>query len=214
MTRAALFDWDGTLVDSYDAMMAAWHRATEPTIGRLYPVDAAEIALVSSMPSHEIFPQISADAAEAARLGAAFLEAYDSSLTRAAPGVLDLLDALRADGIRVGAVTSKIRTWLEADAEATGIASRLDAAVTIEDVTAHKPDPAPVRLAIERLAADAAVMIGDTQVDIAAGVAAGVPAIGVAWGARTADELLEAGAEAVAADAAELAGLVRAALHG
>jgi pyrophosphatase PpaX len=83
-------------------------------------------------------------------------------------------------------------------------------AVCQEDTAVHKPDPAPVLHALGALGAapEKAVLAGDTPVDVAAGLAAGVACVGVAWGAADSRALLEAGATAVARDALELAEMI------
>ncbi len=50
---AALFDWDGTLVDSREALLAAWHESTEAVLGRRYPATAARGGRHLHPPGHE-----------------------------------------------------------------------------------------------------------------------------------------------------------------
>jgi phosphoglycolate phosphatase len=92
-----------------------------------------------------------------------------------------------------------------------GIANRF---ISLQTADRHpsKPHPAMLlaALADAGVGAQEAVMIGDTAFDVAMGVAAAVRAIGVDWGYHDATELMEAGAAAVAMDAAHLEAL----LHG
>ena len=212
MTDAALFDWDGTLLDSRAALLGAWHAASEEVLGRRYPDTAAEERQVWTLPGKVLFPRITASAEEAAALTEAFRAAYERTGrdVRAYDGVADVLHDLRRAGVALAVVTSKARERFELDAERIGLAGCFDASITSFDTPAHKPDPAPVLLALERLgvAAGRAVMVGDTEVDVAAARAAKVTAVGVAWGPIGPDGLAEAGASAVARDPAELARIV------
>ena len=75
---------------------------------------------------------------------------------------------------------------------------------------ATKPDPRPVLAALEILGTTAAnaLMIGDTLVDVAAGLRAGTAVAGVLWGACTGNELRDAGASVVLSDPRDLVALV------
>src|SRR4051794_27768044 len=212
MTEAALFDWDGTLLDSRDALLGAWHAATGTVLGTRFPATAEEEELVFTMPGVQLFPRVGGDAERGAALAAAFREAYarTGEEVRAFPGVADMLRELRDAGVAIAVVTSKARGRYDLDAGRAGLAGLVDVAVCSEDTEAHKPDPAPVLHAPDALgvAGGRAGMTGDTPVDIAAGAGAGATALGVAWGASGAQPLLDAGASAIAHDAAELTGLL------
>jgi pyrophosphatase PpaX len=216
MTGAALFDWDGTLLDSREALLRAWHAATERVVGRRYPATAAEEDLVFTLPGSELFGRVAGDAERAARLTAEFQRCYEGTgeLVRAFPGVVELLGELRDAGARVAVITSKARRRYELDARRIGVWDLVDVAVCQEDTTRHKPDPAPVLHALRALdaAPQEAAMAGDTPVEVAAGAAAGVHVLGVAWGAAGEQPLLAAGAAAVARDAGELGRLMLAAV--
>src|SRR4051812_39427496 len=100
MIDAALFDWDGTLLDSGSALLGAWHAATQAVLGRRWPTNAEE-ELVFTLPGSQLFPRVAGDAA-AARLRAAFQDAYETTgkRVRAFPGVADMLAELREAGVR------------------------------------------------------------------------------------------------------------------
>ena len=212
MTDAALFDWDGTLLDTGDALLAAWYEASEQVLGRRYPATEDEVRLVWTYGGRVIFPQITESGEQAAELARVFQRAYERTAAdvRAFDGMADLLDDLRRAGVAIGVVTSKARERFDLDAERSGLDSRVDVAICAGDTPAPKPDPAPVRIALERLGVTAgqAVMIGDTEVDVLAARAAGVTAVGVGWGPLGAEPLIEAGAAAVADSADELARIV------
>ena len=212
MTDAALFDWDGTLLDSRDALLGAWHRATAEVLGRRFPETADDVRLVFTLPGRRLFPQVAGSPEGGTALAEAYRGAYLTLAEgiRAFEGVGEMLREMRAKGIAVAVVTSKARERFELDAERAGIGELIDLAVCSGDTPAHKPDPAPVLLALDRLgvAPAAAVVAGDTVVDIEAARGAGVTAVGVAWGPLGPDGLAEAGASAIAKDPAELARIV------
>lgn len=212
MTDAALFDWDGTLLDSRGALLGAWHVATGEVLGRCFPQDAEDERLVFTLPGVELFPRVAGSVERGVEVAEVFQRAYEetSRRIRVFMGVAELLGDLRRAGVLIGVVTSKARPRFEADAERIGLTGLIDVATCAGDTAEHKPDPAPVRHALKALGVEPsrAVMVGDTPVDIAAGRAAGTTAVGVAWGPIGTDGLIEAGAVAVAQDIDELARIV------
>ncbi len=209
---AVLFDWDGTLVDSRAALLAAWHESTEAVIGRRFPTTAAEEREVFTLPGSEIWPRLTADASQLEALIERFQQAYERSgeLVRAVPGVAAALAELRDAHVGIAVVTSKARRRFGLDARRAGLEDLIDVAVCAEDAAATKPDPRPVVAALEILGIPAAntLMIGDTVVDVVAGIRAGTAVAGVLWGACTAEELREAGASILLAEPRDLVALV------
>ena len=87
-----LFDWDGTLIDSRAALLAAWHEPSERVLGRRYPVTPEEEDVVFTLPGKEIWPTLVSGEAQLAELASEFQGAYDrnAELVRAFPGVREL----------------------------------------------------------------------------------------------------------------------------
>ena len=101
------------------------------------------------------------------------------------PGVVDVLDALRADGLELAVVTSKISWGATGELTRTGLLDRFATVVGHDDCDRHKPEPDPLFVAMERMALDEPgqiAYIGDTPSDVKAGRAAGCHAIGATWG--------------------------------
>ena len=209
---AVLFDWDGTLIDSRDALLAAWHESTEAVVGRRFPATAAEEREVFTLPGSEIWPRLTANASQLEALVERFQQAYERSgeLVRPIPGVGAALAELREAHVAIAVVTSKARRRYVLDARRAALEDLIDVAVCAEDVAATKPDPRPVIAALELLDTRAAnaLMIGDTVVDVAAGLRAGTAVAGVLWGACTDQELRDAGASVLLADPRDLVALV------
>ena len=193
-----LFDWDGTLVDTRAALLAAWHEVTEAILGRRFPVTIDEQRWAFSRRGAETFPELSDDPAVVAALVAGFTPAYQRHATVVTPfpGVPDLLTRLRAARCRTGVITSKTSDRFALDAARTALDGGWETVVCAEDVTRGKPDPEPVVTALRRLGAQPidAILVGDSPADMAAAVAAGTRAIGVEWGFSTPAELRDAGA--------------------
>jgi HAD superfamily hydrolase (TIGR01509 family) len=210
--RAVVFDWDGTLIDSRAALLAAWHESTETVLGHRFPASAAEEREVFTLPGSAIWPRLAADDRQLQALVDGFQRAYEGTgrLVRAFPGVPRALAELREAGVAIAVVTSKARRRFSADARRTGLEELIDASVCDGDAPAAKPDPAPVLAALEQLevATDAALMVGDTVVDVTAGLRAGLAVAGVLWGASTEDELRNAGASTVLAEPGDLTAIV------
>jgi HAD superfamily hydrolase (TIGR01509 family) len=212
MNRAVVFDWDGTLLDSRAALLGAWHVSTERVLGRRFPATADEEREVFTLPGSTIWPRLAADEAQLQALAEAFQSAYEHSgePVRAFPGARDALAELRRAGVAIAVVTSKARRRFTMDGRRAELDELIDVSVCDGDAPAPKPDPRPVLVALERLdvTADDALMVGDTPVDVTAGMRAGVAVVGVLWGAATEDELREAGATTLVAAPDELAALV------
>lgn len=201
---AVLFDWDGTLVDSRQALLAAWHDVTTMVLGRRWPLEEDDVRLILSRRGTDLFPSLSDDPRLIQALADAFTPAYERHAAegvRPFPGATAVLEELIGRGVAVGVVTSKARVRYTADAARGDLARLVTATACAEDVARGKPDPQAALSVLARLdvAAERAVMVGDTVVDILTGRAAGLRSIGVTWGSTPSGPLLEAGADAVVA---------------
>jgi len=126
------------------------------------------------------------------------------------PGMPELLNDLARADIDFGVATSKRRHSAELTLSYSGLDEIVPVTVAMEDTDRHKPDPAPLRLAMECLGADPrkAVYVGDAVVDVLAAQAAGMAAIAVTWGAGLRDELEAVGPTAVIDTVDELRALL------
>jgi phosphoglycolate phosphatase-like HAD superfamily hydrolase len=201
-----LLDIDGTLVDSVYLHTIAWERAFRrhaievPTWMIHRHVGMGGDHLVDALAGAEVERS----------LGAAIRESRGDAFhtlmaeVRPLPGAVRLLRALHDAGMRVSLATSAepdeadhYRMLLRSDGL---VGSVTDAS----HVARTKPDPDLIGLALETIGGHPAVMVGDSTWDCISAGRAGVPAIGVLTGGFSRDELLEAGAEAVAEDLDEV----------
>jgi pyrophosphatase PpaX len=110
-------------------------------------------------------------------------------------GMEDVLATLKQRGHRLGIVTAKRRLTVDLAFARLPIEHLFETVVGGDETERHKPDPAPLLLALERLEArpEDAAYIGDSPFDMQAAQAAGLYAIGVSWGRiHAADKLTDA----------------------
>ena len=125
-------------------------------------------------------------------------------------GVIELLDALEEDGWLLAVATGKSDRGLRHCLDQHHIHARF---VSLQTADRHpsKPHPSMVEQAIADAGATAAetIVVGDTSFDMAMAVNAGATGIGAGWGYHEAEELLEAGAVAVAEQPSQVLSLIR-----
>ena len=178
-----LFDLDGTLVDSGAIILSSFKHATRAVLRREFP-DEHILAAVGGSNLTEQMRRL--DPNHVDELIAAYRthnEPLHSELLPCA-GVLDVLDALRGQGRRLGIVTAKRRQTLALALRAVPGLGEFDVVVTSDDTELHKPHPEPILHALDALGAspEDAAYVGDSTFDIRAGNAADVFTVAVAWG--------------------------------
>ena len=185
--EAVMFDMDGTLLDSWEALLGAYHDATTEVLGAPTPVERAEVDELIQLSARDAFPRLAGGDPELAkRIQVAFGESYRSRSEQIAlyDGVAETLHMLRDQGLKLGIATSKSRVRLDRDLEQTGIAELLDATICGDEVPAAKPDPSPIHAIMELLGVEpaAALYVGDGANDVMAAQRAGVEAVGAGYG--------------------------------
>jgi phosphoglycolate phosphatase len=205
MNRLAIFDCDGTLVDSQHnivmAMTDAFERARLDPPERAATLNIVGLSLIEAM--QVLLPE--ADRAFHATMAENYKQAFwrlrgngliDEPLYE---GIADAIDDLEADGWLLGVATGKSDRGLAICLEQHGLTNRF---VTLQTADRHpsKPHPSMVEAAMAEAGAapETTIMIGDTSFDMLMARAADVRALGVAWGYHPPYELHAAGAHAVA----------------
>ncbi|MFE2332585.1 MULTISPECIES: HAD family hydrolase [Streptomyces] len=214
MERAAVFDVDGTLVDTNHLHVTTWWEAFRQA-GHRVPMHAVHRAV--GLASTDLIAHLlgeDRDTDQDAGLSAAHKALYGQYFDRlpALPGAGDLLRRLAGDGWQVVLATSAGGAELGALRRAIDADDAIGATASADDVSAGKPAPEPVEHALELagVPAERSVFVGDTVWDMRAGTRAGVRCVGVLCGGLPRADLEEAGARAVYADPADLL----ASLHG
>jgi HAD superfamily hydrolase (TIGR01549 family) len=184
---AVLFDMDGTLLNSFDALLGAYQDATRLVLGEPFPVERGDVDHLIQLRARDAFPQLAdGDPELAGRIEAAFGESYRSRTHQIDlyDGVYETLRALHEDGLRLGIATSKSRVRLDRDLEQTGIGEFLSATICGDEVPIAKPDPAPIVAIMAAVGVDpaAALYVGDGVNDVMAARSAGARAVGAGYG--------------------------------
>ncbi|MEU9553914.1 HAD family hydrolase [Streptomyces fumanus] len=208
MERAAVFDVDGTLVDTNHLHVTAWWEAFRQA-GHQVPMHAVHRAV--GLPSTDLIAHLLGDDRDTGQddgISAAHKALYGQYFDRlpALPDAGDLLRRLAADGWKVVLATSAGGAELSALRRAIDADDAILATASADDVDAGKPAPEPVQHALELagVPAERAVFVGDTVWDMRAGSRAGVRCVGVLCGGIPRADLVEAGADAVYDDPAAL----------
>ena len=199
-----LFDLDGTVVDSGGIILASMRHATRTVLGREY----SDGELLANVGGPGLEAQMQAFAPDRVDEMVAVYRAHNEPLhdtLEACEGMEDVLFALSEQGRRLAVVTAKRRATVELAFARLPMAHLFDVVVGGDETVRHKPDPAPLLLALERLAATPgeAAYVGDSPYDMRAAKAAGVYGIGVTWG-RIHDRDALADADVVVDNAEEL----------
>lgn len=210
--RLAIFDCDGTLIDSQHSIVAAMQVAFDVT-GLPYPSRADVLAVVGlSLPQAMARLLPDAEPEYCAQISDCYKRAFaqmrtDKTLSEPLyAGMADLLDALDAAGWLLAVATGKSDRGLQHALAHHGLT---DYFVSLQTADRHpsKPHPAMIEAALADAGVDAAdaVMIGDTSFDMLMARSAGVRALGVGWGYHDVAALRDAGAHSIAMDSTELA---------
>ena len=210
--RAIIFDIDGTLVDSNEAHVEAWHLAF---VAHGHDVPHERIRVEIGKGGDKLVPSILGDEVDERegeslrdRQSKEFLAIAKHKRLKAFPRAREIFESLKARGVRTALATSSSREHLEAlgrsaDLDLTSLGETL---VNADDIEETKPAPDLVEAAVRKLRLEPreCAMIGDTPYDAEAASQAGVPCIGVASGGNTAQVLLAAGASSVWLDIAHI----------
>jgi 2-phosphoglycolate phosphatase len=208
--QAVIFDFDGTLADSYAAIAASVNHVR--AAHALPPLNEAEVKRhVGRGPDYllEMTVGVGNMAANLA-LYRAHHPSVMRSLTHLLPGAAEALAGLHSSGRRCGVCSNKLREFTLELLKTLQIAPYIDAVVGPEDAPHPKPAPDMLLIALQRLVmpASAALYIGDMTVDIQTARAAGVRVWVVQTGSDTRQALELAKPDLLLGDLTELARMV------
>ncbi|WP_339860049.1 HAD-IA family hydrolase [Pseudohongiella acticola] len=211
--KAAIFDWDGTVVDSIEHISDCLHHAATsigyPALERSAYSNIIGLGLVEAL--RTLYPAITTDDMVAMR------DAYSSHFMATAataqkvfPGITDILQDLHNSNRYCAVATGKSRRGLDRALEHSQLGSWFHI-TRCADETRSKPDPSMLVeiLAHLKLEPSEAVMIGDTSYDLDMAANIGMPSIGVPWGAHQHHVLARCRPIAIASSVAELRDLLR-----
>lgn len=181
--NAVLFDFDGTLMDTYDLISASWRHTVGALAGRRVSDDEIRLTLGEMLEDsmRRLLPGV--ETGRAMDLFRGYQRGIFLDRIRLFDGAEEVLRALREAGYRTALVTSRLKGSTERGLEHFGMTGLFDAVLTASDTDVFKPDPTPINMILERLGSDPgeAVYVGDAKQDIEAGLAAGVFTVLVDW---------------------------------
>lgn len=207
--RAAVFDLDGTLlntladlVDSGNELLASYGMAPHPEPAFRYFVGNGSRKLMERILPGKSPEQID----EALARYKAIYEKHLTAKTTPYAGISETLSALKARGVRMAVCTNKHISAAEALIRKYFPADTFDAFEGDRPGVPRKPDPAHVRIVLEKMGVmpEETVYLGDSGVDMQTAVNAGTLPVGVLWGFREKDELMENGAQILLSKPSEL----------
>jgi pyrophosphatase PpaX len=183
--EAILFDFDGTLADTTEMILQCYRHTMTTHLGEC-PGDERWLAGFGTPLETQmaLFARTDEECA-------AMLETYKEhqrSLMEGMlipfPGAVEAIAELERRGVRLAIVTSRMRRATLRGLDLCGLTRHFEVVVTPEDVQRPKPDPEPVRVALERLgvAPERAWFVGDSPHDVIAGQGAGVRTAAALWG--------------------------------
>jgi phosphoglycolate phosphatase len=192
--KALLFDLDGTLVDTPQAIVDVM-QATLKALGRA-PLPPQEIRDTIGMPLPTSLAQLLGTGAGAGEAVEIYRTLWHAQVTPRIPqliypGVREGIAQLRAAGLRLAVVTGKSQEGADGTVALAGFKDQMEVVLGYTSVARGKPAPDLAIEALRRLQltpADALV-VGDSELDIQMAVSAGIRAIAVTYGAQSREQL-------------------------
>ena len=190
--KAILFDLDGTIIDTHDAILASMQYTMRTILGKEFsPAHLMKKVGQPLKTQMEDFARSAEERDEMLRVYRAYQAQIHDQKVKAFPGMKQALEALRQAGFPLGVVTSKLHAPALHGLEFFGLEGYFSCLVGADDCEKHKPDPFPVTLGANLLGFEAkeCVYVGDSPYDIQAGNAAGAITIAAQWGMFSDEDL-------------------------
>jgi 2-phosphoglycolate phosphatase len=189
--RGIVFDLDGTLIDSYEAIAESLNHALASA--GMAPLPAATIRGMVGLGLESLIARAMGEerVAEGVRAFRAHYDGICVAKTSLLPEVRETLEALHGRGYRMAVATNKPSYFAWRLLESLRVRRYLAAVLGPDVVQNRKPHPEMVLKAIERMGLSPAesVCVGDMEVDVETARAAGVPVVVLPTGSRSAEDL-------------------------
>ena len=184
---AVFFDLDGTLADTVDLIVRCYRHMVKVHCDE--PIDDEFWLSTMGRPLRDQIRELVDDEDEVERMAntyATYQRTIHDDMVKPFPGAVETVEALKAAGTIVAVVTSKRRRMAVRTIKCCGLEGAFDLLVCADDVTKGKPDPEPVRLALDTLGLsdrpERVLFVGDAPYDILSGRGAGTRTAAVEWG--------------------------------
>jgi len=186
-----LFDLDGTLIDSTEAILESFHNSFE-LHGHPHPDNETIKALIGH-PLDVMYAELGIEASRVWDFVDTYKEHYRKISTQKTvllPGAAEAVEAAKQFA-RLGIVTTKTGKYSRVLMEHFGLMEHFEVLIGREDVDNPKPHAEPIEKALEKMQVmkERCWMIGDTRLDIASANNAGIKSIGVLSGYDNAEQL-------------------------
>lgn len=195
MIKGAIFDLDGTLVDSTESI---W-RASDHTLrtNGFKGIDRKTVEKVMGLTIFDLFLQVEPNLSEGQKMR--LFEDYKNSYmnfighTKVLPNAREALEDTRSRGLKMALVTTKSRENAEKISRFFGMRKFFDVVLGFEDTKEHKPSPEPLTKAagLLGLRPEEVVVVGDTEMDVRAGRRAGSTTVAVTTGVTPLEKFLK-----------------------
>ena len=209
--QAAIFDVDGTLVDSVDLHAEAWQRVLAE-FGKDVPFDQVRSQIGKGsdtlLPQYFNEEELQEKKETISKRRDALFKAEYLAQVKPFPKVRELFERLRADGIKIALASSGKEEEIKHYQKLLDVTDLVDEVTTSEDAEKSKPHPDIFQAALDKLGKSIvpanAFAIGDTPYDADAAGKLGLRTIGVLCGGFPKESLREGGASVIFRDPADL----------
>lgn len=188
-----LFDYDGTIMNTNDVVIASWQHTFRTVEGGERPVETIIKTFGEPLfiTMGKALPHIAVD--EGVEIYRSFLREHYTDMIYPFPGMTDLIKKLKEMDYKIGLVTSRVGETTVSGLSQFGMLEHMDCLVTCEDTDKHKPDPEPVNIALRKLSSSPGetIMLGDSMFDILCARNAGIRSVLVGWQMAVSAEEIE-----------------------
>ena len=212
--KAVIWDLDGTLLNTLDDLAASTNAALAQNGLPTRTTDEVRSFVGNGV--HKLIARAMPEGGDAHAQFQAVLEAFvahygahSKDQTRPYDGIMDVLDTLAGEGVKLAIVSNKVDFAVKALSR-DYFGERMVSAVGDDPSRNKKPAPDSVWEAMRQMdvTAQEAIYVGDSDVDVITARNAGIPCIAVTWGFRSEESLLAAGAQHVARNPEEILQIV------
>lgn len=189
MYKYVVFDVDGTMIDTEEAVRFAYQSVIFKKYGRYFTDE--ELLKGYGVPTPKAFSNYGFTDIEAAMNDYYKYLVEGFKRNSVFEGIIQLIDSLKAKNIPIGIVTSRCKYEITIDNSLQGLINNFNAVISSDDTTKHKPNPDPLLKAIEKMNAvpSETIYIGDTVFDSMCAKSAGVKFALAVWGTNNANNI-------------------------